>query len=119
MPAFRAPAVVCFFVASFALTAGQARAGDKPLREVIDAQVSAVWKREKITPASRSLMRGKTRILEQTVDQLVALLGIGVGQELLRLFVAWDCADQVDMHAAQKCGVIRLAAAGTRRPGCR
>src|SRR5262245_39701935 len=30
-----------------------ASAGDKPLREVIDAYVRAAWQREKITPAGR------------------------------------------------------------------
>src|ERR1700758_5052893 len=40
-------------VSTFIGTASPAHAGDKPLRQIIDAEISAAWKKEKITPAPR------------------------------------------------------------------
>jgi hypothetical protein len=53
MPRLRtAPLLLAPLLAMLA-TSAHARAGEKPLREVIDAQVRAVWQREKITPPAR------------------------------------------------------------------
>src|SRR3982751_2834112 len=46
------PSVVLALLALTA-TAPQARAGDKPLRQVIDDEIQRAWKREKVTPAPR------------------------------------------------------------------
>ncbi len=42
------------FLAGLALPAAPLRAGDLPLRQLIDAEVRAAWQREKLTPAGRS-----------------------------------------------------------------
>src|SRR5262245_18311059 len=53
MPRLRtAPLLLAALLGLFA-TPAHGRAGEKPLREVIDAQVRAAWQREKITPPAR------------------------------------------------------------------
>ncbi len=36
------------------LTLGNANAQEKPLRQIIDAEIKAAWQREKITPAAKA-----------------------------------------------------------------
>jgi hypothetical protein len=55
MPALRIPPPARFFTTLLALAGAlaPARAGEKPLRQVIDAEVRAAWQREKVTPPGR------------------------------------------------------------------
>jgi hypothetical protein len=55
MPSFRVKPPLCFVTAALALTAVTASAGaqEKPLRQVIDAEVRSAWQREKVKPAGR------------------------------------------------------------------
>src|SRR2546427_147240 len=57
MPSRLTPRLGCLLTATLALLVAlteSVSAGEKPLRQVIDAEVRAAWQREKITPAGRS-----------------------------------------------------------------
>jgi hypothetical protein len=53
MPSFRALTTACFLAVTLTLT-GNASADDKPLREIIDAEMQKGWRNEKISPAGPS-----------------------------------------------------------------
>ena len=57
------------------------------------------------------LLRGETRIVEQPLDELVALLrGSVSSRNCLRLVVGGDGADEIEIDAAEERRIVRLGA---------
>src|SRR6185295_10492616 len=77
-------------------------------RAWVELTIVRLARQHQVRPCFRKEL-AEARIGEQLVDNLFTLIGLGILEKRLDLFRRWDHADQIEIDAAEKLGVVRAS----------